>query len=296
MSKLSLGDKIGVLFEVSKSSYLYLVIVVLLLVLGFIILSTNKRNKKRNKIIYISSSIFIFAFIIISYHSSLGNIFDYMMNNFFIAVYFPNLAIYLAAIIATNIIVWISIFNFRTSEIIKRLNVTVYIIMNYLLALILNVVNASQLDVFEQSSVYGNKKATALIELSSYIFTLWIIFLIIYKIILVYIKKDYKPKVKKVVVKKKVKKLPENYEPKEMPDYIYGNLTKNEPIPEIINSKEDSKVKAYEELLTLEDYKLLLKILKEQKEKDRMEKLRQEAMKKEYDKFEQLQAIYRSIK
>ena len=296
MSKLSLGDKIGVLFEVSKSSYLYLVIVVLLLVLGFIILSTNKRNKKRNKIIYISSSIFIFAFIIISYHSSLGNIFDYMMNNFFIAVYFPNLAIYLAAIIATNIIVWISIFNFKTSEIIKRLNVTVYIIMNYLLALILNVVNASQLDVFEQSSVYGNKKATALIELSSYVFTLWIIFLIIYKIILVYIRKDYKPKVKKVVVKKKVKKLPENYEPKEMPDYIYGNLTKNEPIPEIINSKEDSKVKAYEELLTLEDYKLLLKILKEQKEKDRMEKLRQEAMKKEYDKFEQLQAIYRSIK
>ncbi len=284
MSKLSFFDKLRILLDVSVSSSLYLIVLILLLIVGYIFVTTTKKTAKRNKVIYFLISIFIVALIIITYHGSLSKMFDYMMNNFFIAIYFPNLAIYLAAMIITNIIVWISVFSFKTSKLVKRLNIAIYIIMNYLLALILSVINTNKLDIFSQEAIYGNKKVTALLELSSGLFVGWIIFLVLYKIILIYLKKDYKPRVKKVIVKKPVKKLPVNFEPIEVPDYLYGNVPKKQ-VEEIIITKEP-EVK--EDIFTKDDYKLLLKLLSQQKEKARQEK--------EQNKIEELQALYRSVK
>lgn len=276
MSKMSFLEKIDILFKLSKSSYIYLLVILILLIFGIIFSTTNRRTIKRNKKIYIGFSVFIFSSLILIFHKSLSQIFDYMMNNFFIAILFPNLAIYMAALIITNIIVWISIFSFKTSEAIKRLNCIIYMIINYLLFLILSIINDKKLDIFTQSSVYGNKNATALIELSSTIFIIWIIFLILYKIILIYIKKDYEPKVKKVVVKKKVKKLPNNYEPTEVPALLYGKIPQKKNHPnqltleqqELITKaiiKERTLKKEYEDSLTLDDYKRILKILKQKK-------------------------------
>lgn len=276
MSKMSFLEKIDILFKLSKSSYIYLLVILILLIIGIIFSTTNSRTIKRNKKIYIGFSLFILISLILIFHKSLSKIFDYMMNNFFIAIYFPNLAIYMFALIVTNIIVWISIFSYKTSETIKRLNCIIYMIINYLLFLILSIINKKKLDIFTQSSVYGNKKATALIELSSIIFIVWIIFLILYKVILIYIKKDYKPKVKKVVVKKKVKKLPSNYEPIEIPDWLYGKIPQMKKHPnqltleqqELIAKtimKERALRKEYDDLLTIDDYKRILKILKQKK-------------------------------
>ena len=283
MSKLSFLDKLKVFIDVSKSSYLYMIIIILLLVIGYIFLNTTKKNVKRNKTIYLTVSIFIVVFLVLLYHSSLSKIFDYMMNNFFIAVLFPNLAIYLAALINTNIIVWISLFSFKTSEVIKKLNILIYVIMNYLLALILSIINSNKLDIFTQESVYGNEKARALIELSSQIFIVWIIFLVIYKLILIYLKKDYKPKVRKIIVRKKVKKLPEGFIPKDSPDYIYGVAPKYEK-KQVKNQATD----IFEKSLTKEDYLLLLKLLKKEKQK-------RDSV-KEDKKLLELQALYRSVK
>ena len=383
MSKMSLIDKLGILWKISKSSYLFIVVILVLLVLGFIFLTTNKKNYKRNKLIYLISIVVITTIMIAYYHGSLNNLYKYMMDNLFIAIYFPNLAIYFAAMVITNIILWISLFNFKTTEIAKKINIVVYIILNYLLALLLNVINTSKLDIFNQSSIYGNKNARALIELSSLVFVIWIIFLVVYKIILIYVRKDYKPKMKKVIIKKKVKLLPENYEPVSIPSYVYSNKKKEkiiitEPIkshiiepvkefandiketitdetakpiiiepvkeetikpiviepvkaevkrpviaetvktepaiviqpqeerlvietkeivekPEIIATTEDLN-NNFEQMLTVDDYKLLLKMLQEQKEKEKLEKEKQEEKKKEEDKFMELQALYRGAR
>ena len=382
MSKMSLIDKLGILWKISKSSYLFIVVILVLLVLGFIFLTTNKKNYKRNKLIYLISIVVITTIMIAYYHGSLNNLYKYMMDNLFIAIYFPNLAIYFAAMVITNIILWISLFNFKTTEIAKKINIVVYIILNYLLALLLNVINTSKLDIFNQSSIYGNKNARALIELSSLVFVIWIIFLVVYKIILIYVRKDYKPKMKKVIIKKKVKLLPENYEPVSIPSYVYSNKKKEkiiitEPIkshiiepvkefandiketmeetakpiiiepvkeetikpiviepvkaevkrpviaetvktepaiviqpqeerlvidtkeivekPEIIATTEDLN-NNFEQMLTVDDYKLLLKMLQEQKEKEKLEKQKQEEKKKEEDKFMELQALYRGAR
>ncbi len=387
MSKMSFIDKIGILFNVSVSSILHIVLLIGFLFLGFLYLTSDKKSKKRNKMIYIGCSVFILLFVIITYHSSLVNIFDYMMNNFFIAVYFPNLAIYLAAIITTNIILGVSLFRSKTSEIIRKINIIVYVIMHYLLFLILGVINKNNLDVFTQSSVYGNKKASALIELSSLLFIVWIIYLVLYKIILSYIKKDEKQKVKKVVVKEKERVLPENFIPVDTPKMIYSTMKKKEknntiikpttltefysnnnnnntitnqsiiieednkkkePIfmedtmisnngkeitdfdrmlleqnaisfeepkeikeesvveekptemvppykqPVVIEAKKktDPVVDKIEQSLTVDDYKLLLRMLKEQKEKDKLEEIRRQERAREQERFIELQALY----
>lgn len=283
MSKLSLIDKLRVLIDVSMSSSLYLIVIILLLIFGYLFVTTTKKTAKRNKIIYLAVFIFIAILLIITYHGSLSKMFDYMMNNLFVAIYFPNIAIYLAALIIMNIIVWISIFSYKTGKLIKKLNIVIYIIMNYLLALILSVINSNKLDIFTQESIYGNKKATALIELSSGIFIIWIIFLIIYKLILIYLRKDYKPKVKRVVVKKPVKKLPVNFEPIEAPSVIYGKSHKKVVEEPVVKEKV-----VQEDVFTKEEYVVLAKVLKEQKEKIRAER--------EKHKIEELQEMYKSVK
>lgn len=298
MSKLSFIDKLRILLDISKSSSLYIFILALLIFVGIIFITTNKKNAKRNKMIYASISVFILVILVVAYHTSLSNMLKYMMDNFFIVVYFPNLAIYLAALIATNIILWISLFNYKTTKSIKTLNVSIYIIMNYLLALILNIVNKNNLDIFTQKSVYGNKNATALIELSSIIFIVWIIFLVIYKIILIYIRKDYQPKVKKILIKKKVKKLPENFAPLETPTYIYGRAPKmpvkvvekevRVPEPVRVNVEKDENVQALDSMLTLDDYKTVLKILKSQKDKMKQEEVIRQELQEEQNKYKEL--------
>jgi len=291
MSKLSFSDKLKVLIEVSKNTNLLFIAIIFLIFISIIFYTTNKRNQKRTKIIYLGSSVFILVFFFLSYHSSLSNMFDYMMNNFFIAIYFPNLEIYLFALIITNIILWISLFNYRTSKIIKNINITVYLIMNYLLYLILNIINENNLDIFTQSSVYNNEKATALIELSSILFIVWILFLIIYKLYIAYLKKEYKPKVKRLIRIKKVKKLPENYTPKETPHYIYG-ISPQKTIQK--SDTNDSLLQTYDKMLTLEDYKLVLSILKEQKEKEQIKRAREVEQIKEENKFSELESLYKN--
>ena len=292
MSKLSFLDKLRILFDLSKSSILYLIILIALISLGIVLISNNRKNEKRNKTIYISISVFILFTLIIMYHSSLGNMFQYMMENFFIVLYFPNLAIYLAALIATNIILWISIFSYKSSKQIKTLNTIVYIIMNYLLALLLNVINKNNLDIFTKKSVYTNENATALIELSSTLFFTWIIFLIIYKIILIYLRKDYKPKVKKILIKKRVKKLPENFLPVTSPSYIYGEAPKKPVVeqekPVMIKENINNEVNEYEKMLTLDDYKRVLKLLQSQTEKKKQETAIRKDLEIEQKKYDDL--------
>ena len=305
MKRLSLLDKLKVFWDVSKSSYWFAILLIGLIIIAYIFLSTNKKNAKKNKTIYIGITITVLVLLSFLYHSSLTQLLNYLIDNLFISILYPNFAIYFAMIIIMNIIVWISIFHFQTSETIKRINIIIYVIMNYLLALIINVVDVSKINILNKTSVFTNQKATALIELSSMIFILWIIYLLLYKVILIYIRKDYKPKVKKVIINKKV--LPENYEPLKTPDYMIGNMKKKV----IVEDEKTRKAKeAIENTLTLEDYRLLLKLLQKEKEKElielqnkkeelnrqRIQELKRQEELREQEKYTELEMLYRGIR
>ena len=106
MSKLSLLDKLKVLSDVTSSSGLFIVAIVILIALAALLITTNTKTKKISRFVCIAIYGAIIIVSILSYREELFELFDYMMNNFFIAIYFPNLAIYFAAIVTTNIILW----------------------------------------------------------------------------------------------------------------------------------------------------------------------------------------------
>lgn len=283
MSNMSFIDKLKILTDVISSSGIFIVFILLFIVLGFLFITTNKSNSKSSRRVYILMYIAIILFLIITYKESLQEMFDYMMNNFFIVVYFPNLAVYLAAIIATNIIVWVSIFNFKINKIIKTINVVVFCLIHYLLILILNIITEKGLDVFTQTSVYGNKQALALIELSSTLFIIWIIFLVLYKLIRKFIGSE-----KEILIDKNQaeinNKILNNINKIDAP-YVLKNT-------QIKNNSQNRNV--FDNLLTIDDYKLLLNILKEKKLQQEQEELEKQELNNQ-SKFMELQALYKSI-
>lgn len=287
MARLSFIEKLNVLFTLMKSSKLYLVILLAVIALGLILLTSNRKGAKSVKFFYILIYMIMVGIVLYIYKDNLSNMMSYMMDNLFIIIYFPNLAIYLAAILISNVICLVTVFSKKMPKIIKKINILMYCVISYILILILNIINENNLDVFNQSSVYGNATAQALIELTSTIFIAWICFLIIYKIIKPYFFKEKVPT--KVIVKKVVKK-PANYKPIEAP---YQVKAVNNTIKVEKESKENTA--KYDDLLTIDDYKLLLNILKEQKEKERQEKERQERIDKEQAKYRELQELYRSV-
>lgn len=245
MSRLSLLDKLKILGDVVSSSSIFVVAVVIMVSLGIILIATSIKAKKLNRVIYIAIYGSIIIVSLIFYREELFNMFDYMMNNFFIAIYFPNLAIYFAAIIATNIILCISIFNKKIPKLIKTVNIVIFCIIHYLLFLTINIVIKSKLDIFSQVSIYQNKNALALIELSSTVFITWILFLIIYKIIRFYQQKKeieddeknennpqqiiIKEPISEPIIKKEIiykRRLPDNITKTEMPSVIRGTIKK----------------------------------------------------------------------
>lgn len=279
MSNMSFMDKIKILGDVISSSNIFIIAIVIFIILGLLFITTDKNNYKSSRKIYILMYLAIISVILITYNGSLSKMFDYMMNNFFIAVYFPNLAIYLAAIIATNIITWISIFDFKNSKTLKIINVVIFCIIHYLLVLILNIITEKGLDVFTQTSIYGNKQALALIEISSTIFVVWIIFLILYKIIRKWLDKQTE------IITEEIPVVLSNINKLENPQIVKGTIKK-------VKQKEQTPI-IYDSILTIDDYKLLLNLLKEQKLKQQQELIRNQY--NEQSKLTELQALYQSI-
>lgn len=249
MSKLSLLDKLKVLSDVTSSSGLFIVAIVILIALAALLITTNTKTKKISRFVYIAIYGAIIIVSILFYREELFELFDYMMNNFFIAIYFPNLAIYFAAIVTTNIILWVSIFNRKITKWIRTINTIIFCFIHYLLILIINIITTNKLDIFDQTSIYENQEALALIELSSTIFVVWILFLIIYKIIRIYQdNQEINPKeelenspwekeIRKELPKEPIiktetiikRKLPDSIKKTEVPSIIQGNIRKKQP-------------------------------------------------------------------
>lgn len=307
MTNMSFIDKLNVLFNITKSSMTYLIVIIVLVILASILMTLNKKNSKKARNFFIMIYVMIAVFLLVTYRSNLTNMFDYMMNNFFIAIYFPNLAVYLAAIITTNIILWTSISNPRTSKIVKKINILAFTVITYILVLILNTIKTNNLDVFTQTSVYGDKTAQALIELSSVIFIAWIIFLVLYSIIRKYIIRNRMPrravsrqpiKIEEPIIKddlvpvaavpvKEVKE--KSYREIEPPYYVMASDN------QIKVQKVKRETAEYDKLLTIDDYKLLLDVLKKAKQEQIEKREREEKIRLEEEKLRELRQIYQSI-
>lgn len=254
MSPLSLITKLQTVFDVITSSNLYLMILALIVFLTLIFITTNGSNRKQSKRAYILIYLAGFIFIAIQYGSSFLTLLDYAINEVFITYYFPNIVIYILMLIITNIILWKTIFNDKVDKKLKVINSVAFAVIIYLFILAIATISKLNLNVFNITELYSSNDVRSIIELSTLIFTFWIIILAIYHLIRKY---QYKHNIIEV----------ENFTNYNIiNDFDIKEAYKDTKHKVIIEEPKEEPIINIDGNFTLEEYKLMSKILKEDKE------------------------------
>lgn len=302
MKQLTIMDKLKTVIDITSSNKTYIVVICLLAFLSILFATTNRKNAKESKKTYGIIYIVTIILILIKYYSSLSTMFDHMMNNLFVIVLFPNISVYLAAIITTNIIMWISMFGKKTKLLSKIINSIAFFCMHYLLILNLSIITNEKLDVFNQASLYQNGEVHSLIELSSNIFIVWIAYLIIYKLLTNYLEKHH-PKNEKAMATEAVKVVNSSVSVPNNINYLpYPYTVKRDQTKVVTVYQKPATTNEYDSILTVDDYKTVLAMLKKKntievakttneeyiKEKKKIEEENQQ-------KLSELMNLYRSI-
>ena len=234
MIKLETGtffDTLLNIFEESPSSILFIILGIIF-TLAMII--NIKKNKKIGKTLYIIGWIFIISFIVIRYNSYLSKIFDNLINQIFMQIFFPNLATYVILIIITNIIFLISINRKNIKNLTKVINSIFFIVIMIMMVYTLEQIISNNINIYSTEEVYTNQNVLVLIESTTILFTIWTIILISKFII-------------SKLIKKSDEKIIEEYQEKQISDNSIKKVEKPNIIPEnesnnieVLNTNENS--------------------------------------------------------
>ena len=282
MSPLSLITKLQTVFDFIISRNLYLMILAVLVFLTIIFITTNGSNRKQSKKTYIILYLAFFAFIGIQYGESIVTVLDYAVNEIFYTYYFPNIVIYLIMLIVTNVILWKTIFSEKNDKKLKIINSCAFSIIVYLFILGISAINNLNLDIFNITELYSSNQVRSILELSMLIFTFWIVLLVIYHLI------------KKFQYKHNIIKTEEFTNYNIINDF---NIDKAYKVPKTRiyieeEKKEEPKIEkpSLEPGFTLEEYKVMSKILKEEQEQKRKEET------EDNNPLTELNKLYQSIR
>lgn len=261
MSPLSLITKLQTVFDLITSKNLYLMILALIVILTIIFITTNGSNRKQSKKTYILLYLAGFIFIAFQYGSSFMTLLDYAINEVFITYYFPNIVIYLLMLIITNVVLFKTIFSNKADFKLKVINSSAFAIIMYLFILAISQVNSLDLDVFNITELYSSNAVRSLLELSMFIFVFWMVVLGIY-----YLIRKYQYKHNLIQVESFT-----NYNI--IHDFAVKEAYKVPKKPLIIEEPKEEKKEEQTSLdllgqnFTLDEYKFMIKILKEEKDK-----------------------------
>lgn len=175
MNDFSLIEKFSILIDIISKSPLFLFCAMLGISILIFFLINIKRNYKINKWVFIISLIALFIVIIIAYRSVILNLIDNLFDTVFMALYFPNLTVYLIILLISNFYFILSIFKKNMYKSYKILNIVNALIIDVFLIIIIDIVSSNGINVYDELTVYSNSSLLVLLELNSAIFTSWIL-------------------------------------------------------------------------------------------------------------------------
>ena len=143
-------------------------------------LSNKFKNKKIVRILSILIYLVVFGTLLFFFHEEIFTLVDYLINNVFLLLFFPNLAVYTFVILVINIVLVRSIIKDKKG--LNHINIILFVVFNVLFYLIIDNVIHNNINIYEQLSIYTNKELLILIELSMELFLLWILLLTIIKL------------------------------------------------------------------------------------------------------------------
>ena len=175
MENFSLIDKVKILMNIIANSPLFLfcfMIGISILIFYIIII---KKEKKKSKWIFIVLWLILVTILIINYSSVLLNLLDNLFDSVFTALYFPNLTVYIIILSISNFSFFYSLFSKKLDRKNRILNFVETLVIDIFLVLIIDTVQANNINVYDELTIYSNSNLLVLLELTSAIFTSWIL-------------------------------------------------------------------------------------------------------------------------
>lgn len=183
MVQVNILEQLLRLFEIFKSNPYVIVLSIITGIVLIILLLANKfSNLKVTKFVWIGVYSLLFGIMIFLYHNEILNLIDYLIENIFLFLFFPNLAVYVLVLIIINTIIIKSTFSRIVSDLIKNINTIFFVLFNIIFYLIIYNIIDNKINVYEQLSIYTNNDLLILIELSMNLFLIWLALLLIIKI------------------------------------------------------------------------------------------------------------------
>lgn len=182
MLDISLLEKIKIIFNLILTAPYFILLLIFAVIVYFLLFQSTKQTKENKIFIYTSLYILIILAIFIKYNKELLSLLNYLIDNLFIIFYFPNFAAYVLMILTINLVLLISIFSKRMSNVIKKINIAIYCFMTYILFLNLDLISKQSLDIYLNTDLYANKEIMSLMQINNIIFLIWLVALAIYKL------------------------------------------------------------------------------------------------------------------
>lgn len=128
MIQANIFEQLQTFFNILKANqYLGLLSIIALVSLLILLLANKFQHKKITKIIFILVYSGIFITLLCFYHKGILSLLDYLMNNIFLFLFFPNLAVYVLVLIIINILIVRSTFSKKDSKFTKNINIIFFL-------------------------------------------------------------------------------------------------------------------------------------------------------------------------
>ena len=178
MKYMNILDKLQCLFDMVFSSPVYMTFLMVML-LFIVALCTN--IIKRNKIIVMMVISYLVLFIVVIANNSkaLSKVFDSISTNLFTNIYFPSTYAYLFIMLVVDIVTITTMLNKKADKSYKVANGICFFSIQFILALIMELIAKNNIDIFAKKSLFGNKKVVMLLESSMNVFIIWILAIIV---------------------------------------------------------------------------------------------------------------------
>ena len=175
MNDFTLVEKLKILMDVILSSPLFLVLIICAVIIAVFLIFKLSLDKKANRIAFISCWVVMLIAIFVKYINIFFELIDNMFNMMFEALYFPSLSTYLIILAVSNFFLIYSVIPKKVDMKHKLLNIISAIIIDVFLVIIMEIVNSNGISIYDKVTLYSNNKLLVLLELSTSVFTSWIL-------------------------------------------------------------------------------------------------------------------------
>ena len=167
-------EKLKILFSLIVNSNIFTLLIIAVIAVILFRLKEKITNKKMIFIIYLIELVVlgITFFEGKEFLVSTGNT---IIDNIFLNFYFPSTYVYLFVFVVSTVIFIYTLLNKFISKIYRTITYTYYLIFNFIFVILVNVIAKNNIDIFSKSSLFTNNDTLVLLELSTWLFFIYLI-------------------------------------------------------------------------------------------------------------------------